>query len=139
MVTEVKLVQSEKAPLPILVTLLGMVKEVKLEQPEKTYFPMHVTLLGMVREVIFTSSKYKLWAQDRGLESELEKEMLHHAAISLILTLSSLVQSLKAASPMLVTLLEMVTEVKPEQPEKAYFPMLETPLGMVTEIKPEQS
>jgi hypothetical protein len=34
-VTEVKLRQPEKAPIPMLVTLLGMVMEVKLLQPEK--------------------------------------------------------------------------------------------------------
>ena len=33
------------------VTLLGMVMEVKLLQEEKAYLPMLVTLLGMVMEV----------------------------------------------------------------------------------------
>ena len=37
-----------------------------------------------------------------------------------------------------VTLLEMVTEVRPEQPEKAPLPMDVTLLGMVTELRPEQ-
>ena len=32
----------------------------------------------------------------------------------------------------------MVTEVRPEQPEKAAPPILVTPLGMVTEVRPEQ-
>ena len=53
MVTEVKLVQSEKAPLPILVTLLGMVKEVSLVHPEKAEEPMLVILLGIVIEARF--------------------------------------------------------------------------------------
>ena len=39
---------------------------------------------------------------------------------------------------MLVTLLGIVTEVKPLQPEKAEDPMLVTLLGIVTEVKPEQ-
>ncbi len=39
---------------------------------------------------------------------------------------------------MLVTLLGIVTEVKPEQYLKAQSPMLVTPLGIVTEVKPEQ-
>ena len=39
---------------------------------------------------------------------------------------------------MLVTELGMVTEVRPEQPEKALLPMLVTELGMVTEVRPEQ-
>ena len=39
---------------------------------------------------------------------------------------------------MLVTLLGIVTEVKPEQPKKADSPMLVTLLEIVTEVKPEQ-
>jgi len=39
---------------------------------------------------------------------------------------------------MLVTLLGMVTEVRPEQPEKAELPMLVTLLEMVMEVRPEQ-
>ena len=45
---------------------------------------------------------------------------------------------LKAWSPILVTLLGMVIEVKEEQPEKALLPILVTLLGMVTEVKEEQ-
>ena len=40
---------------------------------------------------------------------------------------------------MLVTLLPIVTEVRPEQPENAYCPMLVTLLGIVIEVRPEQS
>ena len=39
---------------------------------------------------------------------------------------------------MLVTLLPMVTEVRPEQFWNASVPMLVTPLPMVTEVRPEQ-
>ena len=39
---------------------------------------------------------------------------------------------------MLVTLLGIVIEVKPEQPRKAPSPMLVTLLGIVTEVKEEQ-
>jgi hypothetical protein len=38
---------------------------------------------------------------------------------------------------MLVTLLGMVIEVRPEQYENAFSPMLVTLLGMVTEVRPE--
>ncbi len=38
-----------------------------------------------------------------------------------------------------VTLFPMVTEVKPEQPEKALLPMDVTLLGIVMEVKPEQA
>ena len=40
---------------------------------------------------------------------------------------------------MLVTLLGIVTEVKPEQPKKALLPMLFTLLGIVTEVKALQN
>ena len=49
--TVVKPVQPEKAPLPIEVTLLGMVTSVKPVQPEKAELPIEVTLLGMVTSV----------------------------------------------------------------------------------------
>ena len=39
---------------------------------------------------------------------------------------------------MLVTLLPMVTEVRPEQPRNASLPMLVTLLPMVTEVTLEQ-
>ena len=39
---------------------------------------------------------------------------------------------------MLVTLLGMVIEVRPEQDSNAPSPMLVTLLGMVTEVRPEQ-
>ena len=39
---------------------------------------------------------------------------------------------------MLVTLLGIVTEVRPLQPEKAEYPMLVTLLGIVTEVRPKQ-
>ena len=50
-VTDFKLLQPEKALLPMLVTLLGMVMEVKLLHSRKAFFPMLVTLLGIVMEV----------------------------------------------------------------------------------------
>ena len=47
----VKLLQRQKAQIPILVTELGIVIEVKLLQPSNASFPMLVTELGMVTEV----------------------------------------------------------------------------------------
>ena len=44
---------------------------------------------------------------------------------------------MNALPPMLVTLLGMVIEVRPEQPQNAVSPMLVTLLGMVTEVRPE--
>ena len=47
-VIEVKPLQRENAPEPMVVTLLGMVMLVRLEQPSNAPEPMVVTLLGMV-------------------------------------------------------------------------------------------
>ena len=44
----------------------------------------------------------------------------------------------KAELPMLVTEFGMVTFVKPEQPENAELPMPVTEFGMVTLVSPEQ-
>ena len=51
MVTEVSALQLSKAPLPIFVTLFGMVTEVSALQPAKACSPIVVTLFGMVTEV----------------------------------------------------------------------------------------
>jgi hypothetical protein len=51
MVMPVRLVQPEKAKLPIAVTLAGMDIPVRLVQPEKAELPMLVTLEGMVMPV----------------------------------------------------------------------------------------
>ena len=45
----------------------------------------------------------------------------------------------KAQSPILVTELGIVTEVRPLQPSKADSPILVTELGIVTEVRPVQS
>ena len=47
-------------------------------------------------------------------------------------------QSLNALLPMLVTLLPIVTDVRPEQFWKTPLPMLVTELGMVMEVREEQ-
>ena len=58
-------------------------------------------------------------------------------ALEFKVTEVSLEQLEKAYSPMLVTLLPMVMEVRPQDP-KAPSPMLVTLLGMVMEVRPEQ-
>ena len=50
-IIEVKPLQPEKAPTPILVTELGIVIEVKPLQPEKALPPILVTELGIVIEI----------------------------------------------------------------------------------------
>ena len=49
-ITVFKLVQPEKAPSPIDVTLLGMVIDARLLQPSKAVPSIIVTLLGMVTD-----------------------------------------------------------------------------------------
>ena len=51
MFTEVRDLQPEKALLPIVVTLFGMVTEVSALQPAKAAPPIAVTLFGMFTEV----------------------------------------------------------------------------------------
>ena len=48
------------------------------------------------------------------------------------------VQPEKADAPILVTLLGMVMEVRSEQPKNACSPIVVTLLGMVTEVRPVQ-
>jgi hypothetical protein len=48
MVTDAKLLQSEKAPTPTEVTPAGMITDKRLLQPEKASLPIEVTLDGMV-------------------------------------------------------------------------------------------
>ena len=54
------------------------------------------------------------------------------------ITLCNCSQSLKIPSPMLVTLLGIVIEMREEHPEKARSPMLLTLLGIVIEMREEQ-
>ena len=58
MVTEVREEQAQKAPHPIVVTLLGMVTEVRELQPSNAFFPIVVTLLPMGTEVRELQFKY---------------------------------------------------------------------------------
>ena len=60
MLIEVKLLQSEKHPVPKLVTDDGMVTEVKLLQPSKHLSPKLVTDDGMVIEVKILHLEYLL-------------------------------------------------------------------------------
>ena len=60
MVTDVKLLQPEKAQPPILVTEFGMVTDVKPLQPEKASHPILVTEFGMVTDVKPLQPEYLL-------------------------------------------------------------------------------
>ena len=58
--------------------------------------------------------------------------------LSLLIESFLIVHPSKAFSPMLVTELGMVTEVRSVHLKKAYSPMLVTELGMSIEVRPEQ-
>ena len=95
----------------MLVTLLGMVTDVKPEQPEKAEEPMLVTLLGITVDL--------------------------HPTINLFVSVSIIALQLSRESYLSLPLSTSI-KVNPEQPEKAEEPMLVTLLGIVTEVKPEQ-
>ena len=104
------------------VTLLGMVIEVSHEQPENAGYPIKRVPSFIVHDAIVLSTTSTRYV----------------SAYRQLFITGRLVQPEKADSPIDVTLLGMVTEVRPEQPEKADHPMDVTLLGMVTEVKPEQ-
>lgn len=105
MVTEVRLVQSSKADIPIVFTLLPIVTEISELQPSKAISGIEVTLSGMVIEV-------------RPVHP-----LNTHGDI--VVTCSGIVievrptQPSNAPHPINVTLLGMVTEVRPVQPLKS--------------------
>ena len=111
-VTEVKPLQSQKAPFLMFLTLFGIVTEVKLRQLEKVYSPMLVTPFGIVTDVKLTQ--------------------LQKAQSPILVTLFGIVtevklpQYWKAAPPMLLTLFGSVIEVKQLLIQKASPPILVT-------------
>ena len=68
----------------------------------------------------------------------LDVYVLDATALELIYTYTSFSQPVKALFPMSLTLVGMVTDVRPVQAEKALSPMLVTLLGMVMDVKPLQ-
>ena len=94
----------------MLVTELGMVTEVREEQPRNAWTPMLVTELGMVVD----------W----------------HPAISVLEAVSIMALQFSRES-YIVLLLSTTIEVREEQPANAHSPMLVTEVGMVTEVREE--
>ena len=95
----------------MLVTLLGMV--VFLQPAIRVLLAVSIIALQLLRESYFLFP----------LSTDIEVRLLH---------------SLNAYLPMLVTLLGMVTEVRPEQLWNALSPMLVTLLGISMEVSLEQ-
>ena len=108
-VTDVRLLHLEKAASSMLVTLLGMVTDVRPLQSEKAPSPMLVTLSGIA---VFLHPLIKVFVDISIIELQLSLESY------LGLPYSTRI------------------DIKPLQPEKAYCPMLVTLLGMVTDVRP---
>ena len=100
-----------------------MVIEVSHEQPENAGYPIKRVPSFIVHDAIVLSTTSTRYV----------------SAYRQLFITGRLVQPEKADSPIDVTLLGMVTEVRPEQPEKADHPMDVTLLGMVTEVRLEHS
>ena len=118
----------------MLVTLLGMVMEVRPEQPSNAHTPMLVTLLGMVMEVRPEQWKNALSPM---LVTLLGILVLLQPDISSFVEVSMTALQLLRESYFLL-LDSTLMEVRPEQPENKRTPILVTLLGMVTEVRPEQ-
>ena len=124
---------AEKALLPMDVTLLGIVMDVSPLQYSKAFLPILVTLLGII--VSLHPDKIVLVAV---LMMALQLSRESYMVLPFSTLIEVRLQPEKAETPMLVTLLGMVTEVKPLQPEKAKSSMYLTLLGIVTEVRPLQ-
>ena len=97
---------------------------------------MFVTDSGITRFVTNELFRYNLCAYERGFEYGDVNEILHHAAISLTLMLTSLLQPENALLPMLVTPPPIVTFVRLLQLWNAAVPMLVTLSGIVKSTRP---
>ena len=143
---EARLLQYRNAPLPILVTLSGMVMEARLLQHSNALPPILVTLSGMVMEVreelmnalsqipivpsatsiLPTDGPLTLY-RNFPIYTNPSGRLSYHAVPS------------NAPLPILVTLSGMVMEARLLQPSNAKSPILVTLSGMVMEARLLQS
>ena len=121
-VTDVRSAHPENADGPMVVMLSGRVSFWNLP-PANARSPMVVTPSLMVRSVM-------------GQPSNSPASMLVRPPPSF--TVASVVQLLKAFSPMEVTLSGMTTDVRDVQPAKADSPMVVTPSGIVMDVRAVQ-
>ena len=115
MVTLVRLLQEKNAPIPMLVTELGMVTLVRPLQPRKASLPILVTELGMT---VFIHPVIKVFEALSIIALQLSRESYIALLASTTIEVKPL-QFMKAPLPMLVTLLPIVTEVRLVHPLKA--------------------
>jgi hypothetical protein len=139
----------------MLVTLLGIVTPVRPVQTVKAPSPTFATLFGISKAPVFPvgyeckkvlfllystpfSEVYTLFPADTLIAVRLEPLKAPSPMLVTLLgivTLARLLQLLKAPYPMLVTLLGMVTLPRLVQMAKAVFPMLLTLLGIVMPVR----
>ena len=105
--------------------------EVRLLQPEKALLPMDVTLLGII---VFLHPNINVFDDCSIIALQLPRESYLAFPLSTTMEVRPL-QPEKEPLLMLVTLLGIVMEVRPLQPEKAPTLMLVTLLGIVIEVR----
>ena len=127
MVTEVRLVQPSKAELSMLVTDEGMLREGRPVQPEKAPLPMLETDEGIF-VLLHPFIRVLLW--DSIIALQLLRESYLGFPSATMIEIRD-VQPMKAQSSMLVTEEEMDTEFIPLQSLKALSPMLVTLSPMI--------
>ena len=119
-----------KAPSPIFVTLFGILMEVRPEQRENAPEPILVTLLGIM---VFLQPKNNVLLAVSIIALQLFRESNVVFPDSTLIEVRPL-QPSKAQLPILVTLFGMVTEVRPEQSEKAPFEIFNVPSLIVIDV-----
>ena len=105
----------------MLVTLLGMVAEVSLLQPVKAYSPMLVTLFGIMISPVAAAEHANNSVLDASRYTKYPSTypftlLAPHGEPVAEPVYTMLGTRLKALSPMFVTLLGMVTDVRLQQP-----------------------
>jgi hypothetical protein len=129
-VTEVSFVQLKNALTPILFTLFGIVMEVRLLQKPKASSPMLVTSLGIT---VFLHPEINLL----DFVSIIALQLFLLSYIGLFFSTTIEVRAVlpdNRASPILVTLLGIVMEVRPLN-WNALSPILVTLFGIVMEVR----
>ncbi len=120
-----------KAPLPIDVTLEGMVNDVKPLQPAKALLPIDVTFVGIT---VFLHPVINVLSAALIIALQLSRESYTVLPSSTIIDVKPL-QTSKALRPIDVTLEGIVNDVKPLHSLKAHSPIDVTLEGIVTDFK----
>jgi hypothetical protein len=110
---------------------LGIVTDVRPEHPKKARYPIDVTLLGIT---VFLQPATRVLVAMFIIALQLSRESYTVFPFSTDMDVR-LEHFSKAPRPIDVTLLGIVMEDRPEQPQKAKLSMLATLLPIVTEVR----